>query len=98
VNNSQPVLAIFPPSEQDSEDIKKWFRMPGEELTPLQKQAHASIMTAGRVFAMSIQRNLPRCADRGAALMRIREAMERAFMGIASERGAYVDKETKKHE
>lgn len=86
---------IFPPSDSDSADLAKWFPVVEPEMTSLQRVARATILAQGYTLATIIQRNLPKCADRGAAIRQLRDCVSTALAGIAAERGAYVEKEKK---
>ncbi len=89
--SNQP--GIFPRSHEDEADLARWFPKDEPELTPLQRSAKALVSGCAYGFSMMILRCLPRCADRTAAIRKVREATETAFAGIRAERGAYVDRE-----
>lgn len=85
---TDPILALFPASPEDEKDIQRWF-IPVTETCASQDQAVNSIRAAGRILATAILRNLPRCADRTAAIRKVREAVSTAQEGILAERSAY---------
>lgn len=80
-------------STQDEDDLFRWFGLRNEALSFHQKAASKNIRDEGLSLALVIQTNLPKCADRSAALRKLREVVQTALMGIESERGAYTDME-----
>jgi len=64
------------------DEIENWFEYhppTGED----QIRAYGNIRKAGKEFALAIARNVPNCADRTAAVRKIREAVMTANAGLA---------------
>lgn len=89
---SKPILALFQISPADSEDVDRWFTYLPEPGTIKQIQAAESITQAGKLLALAILRNMPRCADRSSAVRKVREAVNSAIDGVMHESAHYEAK------
>lgn len=77
----------FPISEFDAKDIDKWFT--DHDWNTAQGESAARIEEAGKFLAITISANVPRCADRSAAIRKTREAVTTAIEGVRCEGPAY---------
>lgn len=89
---SKPILVTFPVSPEDMADVDRWFKADRSNLLPKQAEALSSLAVAGKTLALAILRNVPKCADRSAAIRKVREATTTAMEGVVHERGAYERK------
>lgn len=83
---------IFPVSKEDCEDIEKWFGPPNPAMTSVQDMAVNEINAGARSFCGAILRSIPKCADRSAAIRKVREAALTAVHAVIVEKGAYVNR------
>jgi hypothetical protein len=67
----------------DEEVIEQAFTYHPPEGSSSRTRAYASIRAAGRSFALVILQSLPKCADRTAAIRKVREAVMTANAGVA---------------
>lgn len=83
---------IFVVSPEDAKDVDAWFSSTRPDMNNLQRIAQEEILAAGQNLALAILRSVPRCADRSAAIRKVREATATAVEGIVSEAGAYLNR------
>lgn len=89
INHNTTPLSMFPVSPEDSSDIEKFFSAKSRDWNDSQLQAATSITMSGKVLALTILRNVPRCADRSAAIRKLRESVSTAIEAVTHEAGAY---------
>lgn len=91
--NSKPLLGIFKVEKHDLDDVDAWFCDYNRPMTDLQKQAVSSISQAGKVLVLTMLRNIPKCADRSAAIRKVRESVSTAIEGVTLGVDSYIRQE-----
>lgn len=84
--------ALFPLRPEDHRDIEKYFNTDSDLWNDAQANAAESILVAGKSLALTILRNVPSCADRSAAIRKVRETVSTALDAVSCEAGAYASK------
>lgn len=64
-------------------EIDNWFKYHAP--TPEQVERYTALRESAKQFAECIERNAPKCADRSAAIRKVREAVMTANAAIACE-------------
>lgn len=83
---------IFPVSDEDCEQLDKWFNLAQQDTNELQDIAISEITDAAEAFCYAILSSLPKCADRSASLRKVREIVHTATAAVFTEQGAYINR------
>ena len=67
----------------DEEVLEEAFRYHPPEGSSAKTRAYATIRASGRALALTILQSVPRCADRTAAIRKVREAVMTANAAVA---------------
>lgn len=82
---------LFLVSNEDRDYLDRWFG-PRSVETELQAVAIGQINTKAKELCLTILRSVPKCADRSAAIRKIREATGTVIEAVFHEEGAYLNR------